>query len=299
MARLNRSQLQSQLRRAAERQRQAVRDYNRSIDKFNSALREYNAGRRRAIEDHNRRVRAYNSAVRTNRDRLRREISRLQSSPSSSTRYVTFHSSVVNLRQRFSDIERSADSGRWLIGAEIFDLVEGETANSVAVLNAITGSSGDPNLATIGALQTSTLDGELSALSADLAQRWKGALYALSPQNPDAARHFCTSARELLTAIVDLAAPEALVPVDDPSISRTSDGRVTRRSRLHYRLEQKGISDPDLETFVEADIDDVVSLFREFNDGTHGTAGHFSFPELSSIKHRVEDAVRFLHHLIG
>ena len=42
----------------------------------------------------------------------------------------------------------------------------------------------------------------------------------------------------------------------------------------------------------------VLQLFREFNDGTHGTAGRFSLDQLSAIKTRVEHAVEFLWSII-
>lgn len=42
--------------------------------------------------------------------------------------------------------------------------------------------------------------------------RWKGALFSLSPTNPDAAQHFCTSAREVLTSMLDIAAPDGSCP---------------------------------------------------------------------------------------
>jgi len=54
----------------------------------------------------------------------------------------------------------------------------------------------------------------------------------------------------------------------------------------------------ELEAFVEEDISNVVALFREFNSGTHGGAGRFTITQLTTIKRRVEDAIRFLHRIL-
>lgn len=58
------------------------------------------------------------------------------------------------------------------------------------------------------------------------------------------------------------------------------------------------MSDSSLEDFVEKDMNNVVQLFREFNDGTHGSSGHFTYQQLVAIKRRVEDAVVFLWSII-
>lgn len=57
-------------------------------------------------------------------------------------------------------------------------------------------------------------------------------LYALNPQNPDAARHFCTSARECIVKILDVAAPDDVVVQRLPNPQWTDDGKLTRRSKL-------------------------------------------------------------------
>lgn len=57
-------------------------------------------------------------------------------------------------------------------------------------------------------------------------------------------------------------------------------------------------TDADLETFVEDDLENVIELFREFNDGTHGGAGRFDLRQLGSIKKRVEDAILFVYRIV-
>lgn len=50
---------------------------------------------------------------------------------------------------------------------------------------------------------------------------------------------------------------------------------------------------------VQADIDDVVNLFRTFNNATHGAAGRYDLRTLGTIKRCVEDALRFLHIVLS
>jgi len=288
---MSRSQIQSQLRQVAARQQRAVDDYNR-------AVRKYNSGVRRAVDTYNRDVRAHNTKVRANRERLRRELTRLTASPGS-TAYGYYQQSVVNLRQSFTRIEGAASAGRWSSGDDVYDLVEGETANSVLVLNALLGNVDETQGPQQDDLQTSTIAAELSAFSAELVARWDGALYALHPKNPDAARHFCTSAREILSAIIEQVAPDEEVNAAGNAYPRTAEGKVTRRARIRYSLERGGIHDVDLEEFVDRDIENVLALFRDFNDGTHGSAGRFDLTQLTAIKRRVEDAVHFLHRIVA
>lgn len=62
------------------------------------------------------------------------------------------------------------------------------------------------------------------AFGQDLVDRWTGALFSLSPRNPDAARHFCTSTREVLIAMIDHAAPDSGVTTADSECDRTDRG---------------------------------------------------------------------------
>lgn len=46
--------------------------------------------------------------------------------------------------------------------------------------------------------------------------------------------------------------------------------------------------------FVDADIENVVQLFAEFNQGTHGPARKFALEQLQAIRRRVEGGIMFL-----
>ena len=53
-----------------------------------------------------------------------------------------------------------------------------------------------------------------------------------------------------------------------------------------------------MRNFVETDVDDVMKLFRVFNDATHGDAGALDLNALRALKQRVEGAIRFLSAIV-
>ncbi|MFZ4440298.1 MAG: hypothetical protein ACOYOS_17880 [Syntrophales bacterium] len=135
-------------------------------------------------------------------------------------------------------------------------------------------------------------------ISNDLDDRWRGAVFALNPRNPDAARHFCTSAREIMTQILETKAPDTVVIEAMPDCARTEQGKPTRRAKVKFFLHRKGMVAEALEEFVEQDMQNIVELFGIFNDGTHGSAGTFDMRTLSVIRKRVEEGIFFLSRLI-
>lgn len=281
--RMNLSQLKSQLRQVAQKQRQAVSNYNSAARRFNTA-----------VNDYNRKARAHNARVRANQQRLRHELVKFQSRPLVKTRHITYRASVETLHQSLVRVQSASQRVDWRGSDDLLDSSEGETANSIAVLNALAEAVvgeqvDDPSLRATG------ITDELTSIDPDLNARWRGALYALNPRNPDAARHFCTSSREILARIVDGAASDAEVIAADPAAEITPDGTVSRRARIKHCLHRHGSDEVELVDFVEADIDNVVALFSEFNQGTHGSAGLFSISQLGALKTRVEHAIQFLH----
>ena len=120
------------------------------------------------------------------------------------------------------------------------------------------------------------MQAELAMFGEDLVDRWAGALFSLSPRNPDAARHFCTSAREVLIAMIDHVAPDSRVVEANPECDRTDKGVPTRRAKVGFLLQRKGVDEEPIEDLVEEDLDNVLTLFRDFNNGPHGHAGRFS-----------------------
>ena len=274
--RISASQLQSKLRQAQRKTQQAIDKYNREVKRYNQQVK-------RVVDDYNREVRTYNSRVRANRQRIKRELAKLSGQPTKKTQYVVYRTSVNSLYEAYTHLEQQSETQNFDPRYNRFlDLSERETANSLEVLSLLSGL--EPDSAEASREQDATLLDELRKISDDLDGRWQGAVYALNPRNPDAARHFCTSAREIISQILELRAPDADVISSMPSCDRTDQGKPTRRSKLKFLLTRKGMLEDVLEEFVEQDMENIVQLFRVFNDGTHGSAGTFSFQQLNSIK---------------
>ena len=284
--RISRSQMQSKLRQAQASRRQAVQKVNNATRKYNNEVRSRNARVNTAINNYNREVRAHNARVRANRSRLRSALSRL-SHQTVTVRYRTVHHSVLELTGAYERLDAS--------NADPFlsDLAERETANSAQVLNTLLDDSGDPPQAAMDFTNTTITD-SLVRVSPDLNNRWGGALFALNPNNPDAARHFCTSSREIIATILDLEAPNVEVLQCLPECQLTQQGTPTRRAKLQFLLQRQGKADDALELFADANISDVVNLFPLLNAGAHGPAGEYSIAQLSAIKNRVEGAIEFI-----
>lgn len=284
--RISASQFRSKLRQIEQQQRQAISRYNQQVRRVNSA-----------IDNYNREARAHNARVRANRQRLQNELRRL-AQPTNTTVRTTYRTSFQTLHRSFVRLEAAAEQPSWRVTDEVFDLAEEETANSVAALNALTqpdrgDGPDDPSL------RATLITRELVDIDPDLDARWRGALFALNPQNPDAARHFCTSSREILTTVIDGAVTDEEVLTANADAEKTPDGSVSRRARIRHCLQRRGLFASELVDFVEADVDDVIALFGEFNSGTHGAAGRFTLDQLRTLKVRVEHAIGFLYRLVA
>jgi hypothetical protein len=134
-------------------------------------------------------------------------------------------------------------------------------------------------------------------ISEDLDARWRGALFALNPANPDAARHFCASSREIFAQILDIKAPDSAIFASIPGAERTERGNATRRSKMQFLFQQKGVLFGELAEFASEDIGNIIELFDILNTGTHGPAGRYNIRTLGAIKRRVEDGLVFLSRL--
>lgn len=289
--RISASQMRYELRRAAQRQKQA-------INKYNQAVRRHNRHVKQAVNEYNQAARAHNSRVRANRQRIRSELAKLNRQ-STTIRYTVFRTSVHTMHEAYGRLEqRAANQPLAPNHEQLLDLSDRETANSLEVMNSLLGSEPDHEDA-LNDLQTVRLTSELRKISADLDDRWQGAVFSLNPRNPDSARHFCTSAREVFTQILEIKAPDAEVIGVLPGCDRTDQGKPTRRAKIKFFLHRKGIADDVLEEFVEQDMENIVQLFKVFNIGTHGSAGKFDMRQLSLIKKRVEDGILFLSKIVS
>lgn len=284
----------------------ARREQKRAIDNYNREARRYNAAVNKAVNNYNRDVRTYNSKARAHnrqvenqRRRINQEISRLGSRPLGTT-FVTYRTTATRLVETYKSAEyRLTSTSVSPVEQRFLDLASDEAANSVYLVNALDGDGEPAEDLTEDELRAPSMAAELAAFGRDFVDRWTGALYALSPSNPDAARHFCTSAREVIIAMLDGSAPDVEVKTADPACELTDGGAPTRRSKINYLLHRQGVTSSDLTNVVEDDVNNVLALFRTFNDGTHGHAGRFSITELSAIRTRVESAIRFIHQVTG
>jgi hypothetical protein len=285
--RINTSQLRSQLNRIQSQARQAQSKLNQAVNNYN-----------RAVDNYDREARVHNAQVRANRARLQQALRQLQSQPTVTTRFVTHRSSVQSVQQSFVRLESAAESGAWTDHRDLLDLAEGEAAASAETLNALLTERTDEVDEEEVRLRDTTITNELLELGGDLDSRWRGALFALSPRNPDAARHFCTSTRELLTDLVDHCATDAEVLAANPNAPRTDRGNVSRRARIMHRLALRGETSTELAEFVEVDVDEVIALMKESSDGTHGPVGRLDTFELKVFKARAEGVIKFLHRVL-
>ena len=278
------SQIRSKLRQAQAKQRQAIQRYN-------NQARQYNATVKRAVDTRNRAVRAHNARVRANRARLQAALQRL-SRQTITVRYTAAQQSVAALSTAYQRLDNS------LADPLLSDLAERDTANSVSVLNNLLEPVESPQSA-YDELTGSKITETLTNISPELSDRWAGAIFALHPGNPDAARHFCTSSREIITGMLDIGAPNSEVLARFPDCQVTQEGRPTRRARVLYCLDRKGITNDALESFIDTNSNDLGVLFNDLNAGAHGPAGKFSPPQLAAIKTRVEDAIDFMCEVVS
>lgn len=276
--RISTSQLKSKLRQAERKIRKDVNDYNRAVNKYNSQLK-------RAVDAYNRFVREYNSSVRKNKQIISREIRKLNTSSHS-----TYYTSVQTMQQHYLDVSSLYAEG-WPVSSEqdeILNLIESEQANSIITANAIENNEyPDENT------EDQEIGDKLHLVSVDLDNRWKGAVFALNPNNPDAARHFCTSAREIFTEFIEMKAPDDAVFRFNPSCARTDRGNATRKEKIRYMMRDKQMESCVID-FADEDINNILELFHVLSDGTHGAAGRYEFDKLLQVKKRVEQGINFL-----
>lgn len=274
--RISSSQIRSQMRQA---QRQAETQMKREIKK---AERQINQQLARQQRENQRKL-----------DQQVRRWNQRQQSKVSTTHTVYFQSTEA-LYSSYQHLDQGTVNQSIYASNDLLDYADLETANSLMVSAAL--EEARPDDTDPGdQLRLSAVSTELWEIKPDLAARWEGALFALNPRNPDAARHFCTSSREILTTILETRAPDADVKKADPHCPVTEKGTATRRARIEYLLKRRGESSQEAVNFVDADITNVVRLFDVLNPATHGDAGTYSLSQLKPIKERLEGAYRFLH----
>lgn len=282
----NVSRFKSQMRQIENQYKQQIRKVNQEIDKYNRNVK-------RAVDDYNRDVRQHNAKVLQNRSRIQSELRRFNST--NTVRTVTpYRTSVTALHSAYQTVSVAYDTMDYGTPFQeyVYSGIEQENANNLTAANVVLENAEPTELEY--SLQDTQIMNRLSSISVDLGNRWKGALFSLNSHNPDATRHFCTSAREIFTEIFDSKATEKDIFAIMPNCERTERGNVSRRSKIKYFLHKKGLYDNTVEVFIDSDIENILELFHTLNKGTHGEAGKYSMNQLAAIKKRVEDGLIFL-----
>ena len=281
------AQLKSKMRQIEQKQKKAINDYNRAVNKYNHAVNNYNREVKKVVNSYNSAVRKYNANVRRNKQIINRELRKLNKTTSVNNTYTM---SSRSMYQYYEDVNRVYYEGVSVSPEQdrILDLVEQEQANSLIVENCLENDK-SPKYST----EDIEIGDKLAIVSEDLNNRWKGAIFSLSPQNPDATRHFCTSTREIFTEFLEIKAPDEAVFAYNPQCEKTDRGNATRREKIKYIM-RKSNMDESVVSFVDEDIKNILGLNQLLSGGTHGPAGKFSYEKLLQVKKRVEQGINFL-----
>lgn len=129
--------------------------------------------------------------------------------------------------------------------------------------------------------------------SGDLIQMWEGAKAVLnSTNNPDYARHFITSLRELLTHFIQRLAPDKEICKWTSSPDDFHDKRPKRRTRLNFIC--RSINHDNFSNFLKKDIDSTLELIDLFQRGTHKVGSPYTRNQLIALKAKFEGIILFL-----
>ncbi|MGP3699067.1 pPIWI-associating nuclease domain-containing protein [Rhodobacter sp. NSM] len=302
--RMTPSQFRSALRQREQKINQAINKLNqankKAISAYNAIVRAHNAEvkRRRqayltAVAQYNHAVALHNSKAQVRQPETQKLIVSMRAP--TRTNYVSTRTTSIEVLQRFEQV--AVETPRTEEHKDLISMAAVERDNAALLARILfpdEEGAAPPHLDDENEPPTGILS-YLSDLSEDLLLRWKGAMFALNPANPDAARHFCTSAREIFTEILERWADDREVIEANPQCQKTPQGtKPTRRAKIQYLLEKKGADTAEMIGFVDADIENVVQLFAEFNQGTHGPARKFAFEQLQAIRRRVEGGIMFL-----
>lgn len=265
MAKFSASHFKSQIRQA---QRKAERQLKNEL----------NQASRKIERDINREIRNYNSKMQHNRQIVLRELKKLQTHSTMTIR-SSYTISLDAMQKHYVTIGNVYQNESLTPQQEyILNLIEQEQANGLITANVVENND-------FPAENTDDIEigAKLQHVSDDLNNRWKGAVFAINPQNPDAARHFCTSAREIFTEFIELKAPDDAVFQYNPNCQKTNQGNATRREKIKYMMRNSNM-DESVISFAESDITNILELFHVLSDGTHGPAGRYSYQNLLQVK---------------
>ena len=242
---------------------------------------------KQGINNYNRAVRQYKSNVRSNQNKIQRELNRMKFTYTVNTNYYV---STKLIHDVYIKINDSYDNG--YVDENIFNAIENEDANNLELSNVVLNNDEVENFDI--EIDKSNISAKLVKISSDLDDRWKGALFSLNPNNPEAARHFCTSTREILKVLIDDGIKDKDVVDSNPKCEKTNYGTPTRKEKIKYAMNKKGINNELIIEFTDNNIENIVSLINELSNGTHGHSNKYSLNQLKSFKKRFENSINFV-----
>ncbi len=136
------------------------------------------------------------------------------------------------------------------------------------------------------------LEALLVRLNAELIVLLRGARQSLDSANPDHARHFATSLRELFTHVLHTLAPDDKIRAWSTAPEHYGKGRPTRRARLLYIC--RTLNHEPFSTFIEKDIDAGLEFLQLFQRGTHEVVPKYADIQLRIMLVRMESLLRFM-----
>lgn len=261
--------------------------FRSQINKIQREARKAESQLKQSVNNYNRAVRQYNSNVRSTKNKIQRELNRMESTYTIRTDY-SISTRVVH--DVYTKVSNSYKKG--CIDENIFNAIENEDANNLELSNVVLNNYEVENSDI--ELDESNISAKLIKISTDLNNRWKGALFSLNPNNPEAARHFCTSTREILKVLIDDGIKDKDVVAANPQCEKTNNGTPTRKEKIKCAMNKKGISNELIIEFTNNNIENTVSLINELSNGTHGHANRYSINQLKSFKKRFEDSINFV-----
>lgn len=275
--------------------KKAVDDYNKEVRRINDHNKKVFNQRKSAIQKYNREVDKFNAEQRRRKQSYENAVRRFNSTPQRTI--VQYSTSKIiqssrDLSTSYTNLRNDPIAKTYHQKSELIsDWPIRETANSLDLANSLNGHYIDN--VSLDFLKQSEIENSLDTLSSELGNRWKGAIFSLNHNNPDASRHFCTSVREILINVIDIKAPDREVFQIFPNCPLHGSS-PNRRTKLTYILNRNSLTIPSMVDFVEKDVNDVLNIFVQLNRGTHGNSGKFNTNQLIQLKKRVEDSIQFM-----
>ncbi|MEW5800264.1 MAG: hypothetical protein AB1728_14795, partial [Bacteroidota bacterium] len=171
--------------------------------------------------------------------------------------------------------------------------------NSYLTRTVLNPNDDDDSIATINKLvnrveeiNSSTFEKAIVSLNPSFANVWYGALQSIETENPEKARHFLVSLRELFTRILKALAPDEKIRKWSNDASLYQNDKPTRKARILYL--NREINSTELSSFIEKDIDSILEFWTILQKGTHSIDFKLTDRQLNGIKLRFESTVKFL-----